>query len=45
MIDEKCNKSCMVISSATGNIPPNDTNINSRLSALEKKNAELQKIS
>ena len=43
MVDEKCTQSSMVISSATGNIPPNDDNINNRLSALEKQNAELQK--
>ena len=43
MVDEKCIQSSMVISSATGNIPPNDDNINNRLSALEKQNAELQK--
>ena len=43
MVDEKCTQSSMEISSATGNIPPNDDNINNRLSALEKQNAELQK--
>ena len=44
MVDKKYNESSMLISTATGNIAPNEANINNRLSALEEQNAELQKL-